>query len=226
MSTDGTAIIRAINGAQQAVNALREAARTPRRATGENVQGTREPSAPLALELFDQAELIHYCLQGWARILEEEHGDPLPADQTDAMALYLRQHTGWIAEQPWADDLVLELRDHVHVAEGMLGLLPRRMAIPTPCECGAQRWGYPGEGQGGMLVECAEGHAVSLADAAGSPALVSIRGAQRAFGIRRATIIQAVADEAVCNHGTQTRPLVDTREIAAYLRNRLGNHNL
>lgn len=224
--TDGNAIIRAVERARQAVEALREASRTPRKGAGERVQATRDPAAPLALELFDQAELIHYSLQGWARIVEEEQGDPLPPDQTDAMALYLRQHTGWISAQPWADEMVLELRDHVHTAEGMLGLLPRRMAIPTPCHCGAARWGYPGEGQGGMLVECSEGHAVSLADAAGGPALVSIRGAQRALGIRRATITQAVADEAICNHGTATRPLVDTQEIAAYLRERLGNRNL
>lgn len=225
--TDPNIVIRAINDATDAASALRAAARSPRKGAGEPVSGGPiEAPAPISLDLFDQAELIHYCIQGWAKICEEEQGDPLPADETPTLAQHLLQRTGWVSEQPWADDLVSELKDHAHTAEGMLGLLPRRIPLPTPCECGAQRWGFPDQGQGGMQVECADGHAVTLAQASTSPALVSIRGAQRALGIRRTTIIEAVRAQLVVNHGTATRPLVNTRELATYLTGRLGNHSL
>lgn len=222
--TDPNIVIRAVNTARDSALALREAARTRRRGHSEPVTGSApDAPAPLNLDMFDQAEMIHYCVQGWARIVEEDQGDPLPADDTAALATYLLHHTGWISEQDWAEDMVSELRDHTHTAEGMLGTLPRRIPLPTPCECGAQRWGFPVEGQGGMIVECAQGHAVTLAQAGGSPTLVSIRGAQKVLGIRRTDISDAVRTGQVTNHGTEDRPLVNTQEIEEVLRDRLRN---
>lgn len=222
--TDAQAVIRAIHAARDAVAALRDASRRPRRSAGERVGGTQELKVPLSLELFDQAELIHYCIQGWARVLEEEQGDPLPIDDTRRLTDYLEQHAAWIATRAWADDLVLELRDHVHTAEGMLGLLPKRLPIPEPCECGSRQWAYP-EGEGGMDLECDRGHVKAMRHVVGSTR-VSIRGAQRILGIRRETIREALASGEVVNHGTETRPIIDTQALEAYLTNRLRTHSL
>lgn len=222
---DDQHVSRAINRAEEAAAALREAARHRTRGSGDYITGTPEAPTPLRLDLFDQAEQIHYCIQGWARMVEEETADPLPADQTATLALYLRQHAGWIAEQAWADELVLELRDETHTAEGMLGTLPRRIPLPTPCECGQEQWGYPGEGEGGMAVECVNGHVRTLHQASGG-ARVSIRGAQRVLGIGRVTIREALASGMVQNHGTEHRPILDTREVETYLRERLRTHKV
>lgn len=225
---DANLIIRTVHAANDAAYALREAARLHGNSSGDYITGSRpEAPAPIRLDLFDQAELIHYQLQGWARICEEEHGAALPADETSELARFLREESLWIADQPWAEDMVSELRDEVHTAEGKLGTLPKRIALPTPCECGQRRWGYLHEGQGGMHVECADGHAQTLDQAAGDQrALVSIRGAQRVFGIRRTTISEAVREDRVVNHGTEDRPLVDTFEMRAYLQSVGGDHKV
>lgn len=220
-------ITSAITAAETAAHELRHAARRQNRATGEPVTGSSpESPAPINLNLFDQAELIHYCLQGWATIVHEEQGDPLPRDETPAMAAYLRDHADWAAQQSWADDLVTELRDHTHTAEGMLGLLPKRIPVPTPCgNCGDQQWAYPGDGEGGMTLECTQGHVTAMRHVTGSTR-VSIRGAQRILGIRRETIREALASGEVVNHGTETRPIIDTQAVEAYLTQRLRTHSL
>lgn len=225
---DANFIISTINAAETATHELRDAARLPRKATSSDyITGSpTEAAAPLSLDLFDQAELIHYCLQGWSVITQEEQGDPLPQDETVNLSRYLREHALWIAEQPWADDLVSELRDHAHSAEGMLGLLPKRIPLPTPCECGEQRWGYPGEGEGGISVECLNGHVRTVHQAVGTAARVSIRGAQRVLGISRVTVRDALSSGKVENHGTEHRPIVDTHEIETYLTERLRTHSL
>ena len=226
--TDPNHIIRTINQAETAALELRSAARAPRKNTSSDyITGSpTEAPAPLSLDLFDQAELIHYCIQGWAIITEEEQEDPLPRDETTDLARYLREHALWIAEQPWANDLTTELQDHAHSAEGMLGLLPKRIPLPTPCECGQPQWGYPGEGEGGISVECLNGHARTIHQAAVTAARASIRGAQRVLGISRVTIRDALASGKVENHGTEHRPIVDTQEIETYLTERLRTHSL
>lgn len=224
---DAQTITQAVTTAETATHELRHAARRQNRRAGDPVTGSSpESPAPINLNLFDQAELIHYCLQGWAVITHEEQGDPLPADETPAMAGYLRLHAPWAAQQPWADDLVTELRDHAHTAEGMLGLLPRRIPVPEACKCcGHQQWAYPGDGEGGMILECVLGHVTAMRHVVGSTR-VSIRGAQRILGIRRETIREALASGEVVNHGTDTRPIVDTQAIETYLTGRLRTHSL
>lgn len=224
--TEPTIVTRAINDAADAARMLRIAARMPSKSASEPVTGgPAEAPAPINLNLFDHAEMIHYCIQGWAKICGEEQGDPLPADETEPLAQHLVQRVAWVAGQSWADDLVTELRDHVHTAEGMLGLLPRRIPVPDPCHCGYQQWAFPGEGEGGMVLECGQGHVTAIRHVVGA-VRVSIRGAQRILGIRRETIREALASGDLVNHGTETRPIVDTQAVKTYLTERLRTHSL
>ena len=193
MTLDAQHVIRTVNRADAAARLLRITARTPRSNTGERVKGAGPDSpAPLSLDLMDQAELMHYCLHGWARITEEEHGDPMPPDVTEDMARYLREHALWIAEQPWAEDLVLELRDHVHTAKGMLGLLTPRTLLPEPCRhCSERQWVYR---ETPPVVRCRQGHESPLGEHLQPRGVETVTHAQAAWvlGITRQAIGMAV----------------------------------
>ncbi|WP_058234128.1 helix-turn-helix domain-containing protein [Devriesea agamarum] len=185
---DAQHIIKVIVRAEECALTLRDAARSKRKMIGERVNGTTyESSAPIDLNLFDQAEMIHYCLQGWARIVEEEYGSTLPRDDTEELGLYLRRHATWIAVQAWTEDMVLELRDHAHMAEGMLGTLPRRTLVPTPCGCGAQQWVYPDDG---WIVRCRAGHESKVAEHAqdADSKRLTIAQTSKLLGVSRRTI--------------------------------------
>ena len=193
MTLDAQNIIRTINRADGATRLLRITARTLPSTAGERVGGTSpDAPAPLSLDLLDQAELMHHCLRGWARITEEEHGTPLPPDQTEQTARYLLEHATWITEQTWAEDLVLELRDHIHTAKGMLGLLTPRTLLPEPCrECSERQWVYR---ETPPVVRCRQGHESPLGEHLQSREVETVTHAQAAWvlGITRQAIGMAI----------------------------------
>lgn len=222
---DAQAIIRTVNRAEEAWSALCGATGDrPQAAPGPRAPSP-EPQVPINVAAVDQAETLRQQITGWARILEEESGEMAPALDVPHAARHLAMHAVWVAGSGWALDLVEELRTSTRQAHAMLGALPRRTPIAKPCECGARLWAYLDGGQGAMRVECDEGHVMTASQAEGA-ALVSVRGAQRILGIRRTTISEAVRSGAVTNHGSEARPVVDTREIEQYLRERLGDRSV
>lgn len=219
---DAQAVIKAINAATEAVTALRETldTRTPAGRPAKNAA----PPAPVDLGKLSHIHLIESQIAGWMRVTEDETGDPLDTETST----YLLRHAGFIAAQRWAPDMIEELRDSARKAVGMTGSLPRRSKIGTTCQCGAERHLYYRDGDRATHeVICRNGHVSTAADAMqGKTAKVSLRGAERLLGVRRQTLTDAIRNDALRNHGTETRPLVDTEEVQAYLRARLMAHNM
>lgn len=211
MPTDRDELTRAITHADNAADQLREAARTPRRGTGEPVSGSHpEPPAPLNLTLFDQAEQITWSLDGWARMIEEETGE----HYTPPTVTYLRRNAAWAADQPWADDMLLELRDHTHAATGMLGTLPKRTLLATLCECGAEQHAYQDDG---AYVQCREGHRSELLDqnSADSAELTTAQAAQL-LGVSAQRIRILVKNGRLRDHGRDGRILIPAADVKTY----------
>lgn len=85
---------------------------------------------------------IRAALTNWVRIVAEERGLMLPADdgrdEVELAAEFLRRHHDWSVSQLWADDYATELRDLNEAAWSLLH--PRRTEaatrLPCPADCG------------------------------------------------------------------------------------------
>lgn len=81
--------------------------------SGEPVSGT--PAAripdPRAVEA---RTLIRHTLASWCRLVAEERGIALPADQVDAMGEYVARHHEWLAAHPAAGECAAELAELAH----------------------------------------------------------------------------------------------------------------
>lgn len=186
--TEAQEIIRAVNRAEEVHFVLAGMSRIQRAAAnGPVVDCSRDPAAPLDLGMLALAQEIADSIQGWARLTHEEQGDPLPRDETTALALYMRQRAIWIAGAEWAPVMLDELEDRYRRGFGMLGMLPRRTKVPEPCECGADQWVYHEEV---AFVRCAGGHLSSLADHAysGEAETFTVTQVARMTGMARSSI--------------------------------------
>lgn len=186
--TEVQAVIRAVNRAEEVHFILDGMSRLGRsRPSGPAVDISPEPGAPIDLSMHDLASDLRAKFQGWAQLLSEEQGDPLPADEVTSHALFLRQHAIWIAGAEWAEVMIDELREDTRRGVGMLGMLPRRTKVPEPCECGADQWVYH---EDVAFVRCADGHLASLADHAysGEAETFTVSQVARMTGMARSTI--------------------------------------
>lgn len=72
-----------------------------------NKPGSREPNE---LAIWSRAHIRH-TLASWCRLISEDRGLTLPADDVHAMARYLGRHAEWLAAQTFADEVATELRE-------------------------------------------------------------------------------------------------------------------
>jgi hypothetical protein len=90
---------------------------------GDRVSGTAERTRlpnPAAVEM--RAEIRH-VLASWCRLIGDERGWTLPADQVDAMAVYVARNAEWLAAGEYAGEVSDELDD--------LARRGRRLAYPS-----------------------------------------------------------------------------------------------
>lgn len=147
--------IRTIRQAEEVHKILEGMKRHQRAITGPKVQ-TSASRTPVDLGMLDLADDIKASLQGWARLVEEETGETLDdLRDMDVVGQWLRVRATWIAGANWAEDMLSELSGHTRRAIGMLGLLPARMQMPEPCDCGAEQWLYH---ERPPFVRCKAGH--------------------------------------------------------------------
>lgn len=77
--------------------------------SGEKVSGTgAEPPAPRD-RVVDARTEIRHTLASWCRLVAEERGIQLPADEVSAMGAYLQKHATWLAAHDAAGDVSDEL---------------------------------------------------------------------------------------------------------------------
>ena len=153
--TDINAVIRTIRQAEEVHKILEGMKRHQRTSNGPRAQ-TSTIGTPIDLGMLDLADDIKASLQGWARLVEEETEEPLQdLRDMDVVGQWLRVRATWIAGATWAEDMLSELSGHTRRAIGMLGLLPARMRMPEPCDCGAEQWLYH---ERPPFVRCKAGH--------------------------------------------------------------------
>lgn len=153
--TDINATIRTIRQAEE-VHKILEGMKRHQRATGNLGIQSSSRGTPIDLGMLDLADDIKASLQGWARLVEEETEEPLQdLRDMDVVGQWLRERAEWIAGADWAEDMLSELSGHTRRAIGMLGLLPARMRMPEPCDCGAEQWLYH---ERPPFVRCRAGH--------------------------------------------------------------------
>lgn len=147
--------IRTIRQAEE-VHKVLEGMKRHQRTTGNLGIQSSSRGTPIDLGMLDLADDIKASLQGWARIVEEETEEPLQdLRDMDVVGQWLRVRATWIAGADWAEDMLAELSGHTRRAIGMLGLLPSRMRMPEPCDCGAEQWLYH---ERPPFVRCKAGH--------------------------------------------------------------------
>lgn len=80
---------------------------------------------------------IRHVLAGWCRVVSEERGLDLPADEVSAMGAYLRLHGDWLAASDYADEVSDELAGLVGRAWGLAYPNGTRRVRVGPCpRCG------------------------------------------------------------------------------------------
>jgi hypothetical protein len=81
---------------------------------------------------------IRHLLASWCRLVSEERGITLPADDVTAMGAYLARHADWLAATDYAGECADELAEHVGRAWGLAYPNGTRVAkLPEPCPtCG------------------------------------------------------------------------------------------
>lgn len=192
---DAQTIIRATNQAEDVHAILIGMSRVKRRAEQLGIQDGSVPGVPVNLDLLDQADQIRSSIVGWAQLLHEEHGDPLPASNVPAWTLFLREHAIWITGAPWAEDMLAELRDRTSRGIAMLGLYPKRTQLPDHCQCGAPQWVYH---EDVAWTQCADGHVASLAEALpANTRTLSCSEAAMILGVTTRTIERWVEDRKI-----------------------------
>jgi hypothetical protein len=90
---------------------------------GDKVSGTPGPQYP-DQRAVEARTLIRHTLAAWCRLIAEERGVELPADQVVAMGEFVALHASWLAAQSFAREASDELHE---LAQGK----PRSVAYPT-----------------------------------------------------------------------------------------------
>jgi hypothetical protein len=79
--------------------------------SGEPVSGTSDTTRlpnPAAVEVRTE---IRHVLVSWCRLVAEERGFTLPADEVGAMGAWLKRSLAWLAASEYADEVADEFRD-------------------------------------------------------------------------------------------------------------------
>lgn len=91
---------------------------------GERTTGTRDPGLIVNERAVEARSTIRHTLVAWCRLIADERGIGLPADDIHSMARYIARHAEWLAAHPAAGDCSAELRELAHGE-------PWRIAYPT-----------------------------------------------------------------------------------------------
>lgn len=101
--------------------------------SGEPVSGTSDTTRlpnPAAVEMRTE---IRHVLAGWTRLIAEERGFHLPADEVAAMARYIKRSVAWLAAGEYADEAAGELHDLRGRAWGIAYPSGTRRVAIAPC---------------------------------------------------------------------------------------------
>jgi hypothetical protein len=90
---------------------------------GELVRSSRDPNLTLNDAAADARTAIRATLVSWCRLISEERGISLPADDMRAIGAYIARHAEWLAAHEAAADASAELHELAHGQ-------PRRIAYP------------------------------------------------------------------------------------------------
>lgn len=90
---------------------------------GDKVSGTPGPRYP-DQRAVEARTLIRHTMASWCRLVAEERGVTLPADEVVAMGAFVALHATWLAAQPFAGECSTEVGELAHG-------LPRRVAYPN-----------------------------------------------------------------------------------------------
>lgn len=189
--TDANTVIRSVNQAEEIHDGLKVRGEI-RSHNGPATPGASGSRPPTDIGMLDLAVHIEGLLQSWSRLVHEESGDDLPADNPAAQALYMRQRAIWIAGAAWAPDMLDELDDATRKGTGMLGMLPPRTYMPEPCGiCTAVQWIYH---ERPPVVRCQAGHESQLMEHLQGRGTEAVTHAQAAWvlGIKRPAVSMAV----------------------------------
>jgi hypothetical protein len=90
---------------------------------GELVRTSRDPNLTINDAAADARVAIRATLVSWCRLISEERGISLPADDIHAIGAYIARHAEWLAAHEAAADASAELHELAHGQ-------PRRIAYP------------------------------------------------------------------------------------------------
>lgn len=99
------------------------------------------PPLPLAVHVHDALVHLELILGSWTAMVCEERDlrGPDHRNDVDATSRWLLAQLDWCAQQPWADDLELEIRDALRVLRAVLGLTVPMVTLALSCPyCGEQ----------------------------------------------------------------------------------------
>lgn len=101
---------------------------------GQRTSGSREPGLRFNARVADARNTVRQVLVGWARVVSEERGVGLPADDNHAIAAYLALHAQWLAAHPAAKEAADELREAAH-GEPLRVARPSGARVMALCPC-------------------------------------------------------------------------------------------
>lgn len=83
-------------------------------APGEKTSGSKEVGAVLNERAVESRTLIRHTLVSWCRLVSEERGTSLPADDITSLGAYAATHAQWLAAHPAAGECADELHELAH----------------------------------------------------------------------------------------------------------------
>ena len=110
---------------------------TTRQARIGSREGARSTETPVAYDqrASETSTHLRVVLASWARLIAEETGDTLPADDLARIAAWLRPRVGWLRHHPAGAEAHNEILDAVRDARRVVDR-PAERLYAGPCDCG------------------------------------------------------------------------------------------
>ncbi|MEV0618558.1 hypothetical protein AB0I81_34885 [Nonomuraea sp. NPDC050404] len=112
-----------------------------------------ERRLPFHIAASDKAHTLRFVLVAWARLVSDERGVRLPADDLISISQRLVTHVEWLRHHPAGSEAVTEIRDAVQAVRMVIDRPPDRL-YAGPCDaCGMPLYARPGDTEVGCR-EC------------------------------------------------------------------------
>ncbi|WP_344478414.1 hypothetical protein [Nonomuraea monospora] len=106
-----------------------------------------ERRLPFHIAASDKAHTLKHVLVSWARLVSDERGVRLPADDLVSISRWLVKHVEWLRHHPAGGEVVAEVHDAVQAVRMVIDRPPDRL-YAGPCDaCGMPLYARPGDAE-------------------------------------------------------------------------------